>query len=250
MLNKLLNFFTSLKLTVACLVIALLLVFFGTLAQVKIGLYPAQEQFFRSLFVYWQPEGASWKIPVLPGGWLLGGILLINLIAAHIKRFELSRKKIGIFIIHGGLILLLVGQFFTELFQVEGNMRLEEGESKNYSESSRYYELAVIDVSNPDHDTVVSIPDSLLVGKGEIKHPSLPFSVRVKDYTENSTPTLDPASAGGALTGSEGVGLAIGMIKEPKTAKMNQRNLPAATVEIVSDKGSKHFQVASANRFV
>ncbi|MBC8003391.1 MAG: cytochrome c biogenesis protein ResB [Opitutaceae bacterium] len=238
MLNKILNFFTSLKLTVACLIMAVVLVFFGTLAQVKLGLYTAQEQYFRSLLVYWQPEGASWKIPFLPGGWLLGGVLLVNLIAAHIKRFELSRKKIGIFIIHGGLILLLVGQFFTELFQVESNMRLEEGESKTYSESSRQSELAVIDISSPDHDIVVSFPESMLADKGEIKHPSLPFTLKIRDYAENASPTLGRTAADGALTSSQGAGTSVGMVREKTTAKMDDRNIPAATVEIVSDQGS------------
>src|SRR6188474_3132524 len=78
MLNKTINFFTSLRLTVVCLGLALLLVFIGTLAQVDEGLYAAQNRYFRSLLVYWSPKGADWRIPVLPGGYLLGGILLIN----------------------------------------------------------------------------------------------------------------------------------------------------------------------------
>jgi hypothetical protein len=115
MLHRVINFFTSLKLTVWCLAFALGLVFIGTLAQVRLGLYIVQEQYFGSFFVWWGPQGADWKIPVYPGGYLLGGLLLINLIAAHIKRFELSKKKFGIFIIHAGIILLLVGQLLTQL---------------------------------------------------------------------------------------------------------------------------------------
>jgi hypothetical protein len=104
MLNRALNFFTSLRLTVACLALAVILVFVGTLAQVNIGLYEAQERFFRSVFVYWTPNGmAPLRIPVFPGGWLLGGLLLINLIAAHIKRFQFSRKKTGILLTHAML---------------------------------------------------------------------------------------------------------------------------------------------------
>src|SRR5258708_37317882 len=99
-INRIINFFTSLRLTVALLCLGLLLVFFGTLAQVDLGLYKAQNEFFRSFFVYWGPKTANWKIPVFPGGYFIGGILLINLIAAHIKRFSLSKKKIGIFMIH------------------------------------------------------------------------------------------------------------------------------------------------------
>ena len=47
---------------------------------------------------------------VLPGGYLLGSLLLVNLIAAHISRFQFTRKKLGIHVAHGGIILLLVGQ--------------------------------------------------------------------------------------------------------------------------------------------
>jgi len=38
----------------------------GTLAQVHLGLFKAQNEFFRSLLVYWQPAGASFQIPIFP----------------------------------------------------------------------------------------------------------------------------------------------------------------------------------------
>ena len=52
-------------------------------------------------------------------------VLLINLLAAHFQRFAFSKKKIGIFLTHAGLILMLLGQIVTDQFQVESNMRLE-----------------------------------------------------------------------------------------------------------------------------
>src|SRR4051812_46930951 len=108
LLDRIIKFFTSLRLTVVCLCLGLVLVFFGTLAQVDMGLYQAQNDFFRSFFVLWGPKGGGWKIPVFPGGYLVGSVLLLNLVAAHIKRFSVSKKKIGIFLIHAGLILLLL----------------------------------------------------------------------------------------------------------------------------------------------
>src|ERR1700691_2406542 len=168
MIDRIINFFTSLRLTVVCLALALVLVFAGTLAQVEIGLYAAQSEYFRSFFVYWTPKGTHLKIPFLPGGWLIGLVLLVNLLAAHIKRFHLSRKKIGIVLIHAGLILLLGGQFLTEIFQTESSMRIEVGDTKTYSESGRKYEVAVIDITDPDTDRVVAIPESLLAKGGEI----------------------------------------------------------------------------------
>src|SRR5437016_249699 len=99
---KPLRLLASLRLTVVCLGLGMVLVFLGTLAQVHLGIHAVQAQYFQSLFIFWSPPGASWKIPVLPGGYLLGTVLLINLIAAHAARFQLSRKKIGIILLHFG----------------------------------------------------------------------------------------------------------------------------------------------------
>ena len=82
------------------------------------------------------------KIPlILPGGYLIGTMLLLNLVAAHIYRFQLSTKKIGIQLTHLGVILLLVGQLVTDMFSRETQMHFVEGKTKSYSESPRNYEL-------------------------------------------------------------------------------------------------------------
>src|SRR4051812_6634700 len=100
MLDRAFKLLTSLKLTVVCLGIAVILVFVGTLAQVDEGLYQAQVRYFKSFLIYWTPHGSHSKIPVFPGGYLLGTVLLANLLAAHISRFKLTRKKAGILMIH------------------------------------------------------------------------------------------------------------------------------------------------------
>jgi hypothetical protein len=245
MTNRVFTFFSSLRLTVVLLGLALILVFIGTLAQVKLGLYAAQSEYFRSLFVFWQPNGASWKIPVFPGGWLLGGLLLVNLIAAHVKRFQITKKKIGIFLIHGGLILLLLGQFLTEVFQIESNIRFEEGETRNYSEDSRLIELAVVDVSHPDHDEVVSIPEMLLAKGGEIRHPKLPFAIRVKKYFQNSKQAGPMSGGGEKINALHDDGSQLWFSDAPTTATMDSRNVPSALLEFVSDNGVVGERIAS-----
>jgi hypothetical protein len=225
MLHRLLNVLTSLRLTVVLLALALGLVFIGTLAQVSLGLYVVQEQFFSSYFIWWGPQGSNFKIPVYPGGYLLGGLLLINLIAAHIKRFELSKKKFGIFVIHAGLIILLVGQLLSQVFQVESYMRIEEGAQKNYSESGRFSELAIIDVTDPQTDTVVAIPQQLVAKRKEITHPGLPFKINVRSFYDNADPKIE--------------GTRLAFEEKPFEVAMNKRNIPAANVEIVTEEGSK-----------
>jgi len=240
-LNKLLKFFTSLRLTVVCLAFALGLVFIGTLAQVKMGLYIVQENYFQSFFVRWQPENSDWSIPIYPGGYLLGTLLLVNLIAAHIQRFEMKRKKIGIFTIHAGLILLLVGQLFTELFQVESFMRIPEGESRNYSESHRESELAVVDTTDEKSDRVVAIPARLLRTGGEITHEALPFKLVVKRFNGNSLPELSEASE------DSGRFRKLLYKEQPRAVKMNDRDIPVAEIEVVAKDGTKLGEFTLSN---
>ena len=225
MLKRLLSILTSLRLTVVLLALALGLVFIGTIAQVRLGLYIVQEQYFSNYFVWWGPQGSNFKFPVFPGGYLIGGLLLINLIAAHIKRFELSKKKFGIFLVHAGLILLLLGQLLTQLFQVESYMAIEEGAHKNYSESGRASELAIIDVTDADTDTVVAIPQQLVAKRKEITHPSLPFKINVRSFYENADPRIDGAK--------------LAFDEKPFQVAMNKRNIPATNIEIMTEEGSK-----------
>src|SRR5947208_16278130 len=105
------------------------------MAQVDLGLYKAQNDFFRSFLVFWSPKSASWKIPVLPGGYLVGGVLLLNLVAAHLRSFHFTRKKIGSWLIHSGLILLLLGQLRSDMLSREITLRLRAGEAKHYSQA-------------------------------------------------------------------------------------------------------------------
>jgi hypothetical protein len=236
--DQLIRFFTSLRLTVVCLAFGIVLVFLGTLAQVDLGLYKAQNDYFRSFLVFWGPRTANWRIPILPGGYLVGGVLLINLIASHIMRFKLTRSKIGIWLTHFGLILLLLGQLGTDLLSRESMLHLREGEAKNYSEADRQTELAVIDITDPDTDKVVAIPQALLMGRREIHHGDLPFVVRIKSFFANSLVEDRPTSATDSPPASEGVGPRA-LVKElPRVTDMNRRDVPSAIVEIVTPERS------------
>jgi hypothetical protein len=230
--DRLIKFFTSLRLTVVCLAFAIVLVFLGTLAQVDLGLYKAQNEFFRSFFVFWGPKNASWKIPVLPGGYLVGGVLLINLVASHAMRFKLTRAKAGIWMVHFGLILLLLGQLGTDLLSRESTLHLRNGEARNYTEADRQAELAVVDITDRDTDKVVAIPQPVLMHMKEIRNDELPFAVRIQKFFVNSVVEDRPADATGAPSASEGVGPRAVVKELPRVTEMNVRDVPSAIVEI------------------
>lgn len=237
-LERLIKFFSSLRLTVACLAVGLVLVFAGTLAQVDLGLYKAQNEFFRSFFVYWGPKGASWKVPVFPGGYLLGGVLLINLVTAHYQRFVFTRKKAGIWMVHFGLMLLLLGQLLTDMLSRETMLHLREGQTKNYSESPRQRELAIVDATDPDLDTVVAIPQNVLMRQKDLQHPELPFTVRVKAFCANSEVEERAPGAPEPPAATQGIGARAKVRELPRETDMNTPDLPSAVIEVITPQGS------------
>jgi ResB-like family protein len=222
---------TSLKLTVFCLACAMILVFVGTLDQVNIGVYEAENRYFKSLFLYFTPPGTTLRVPWFPGGYLVGGLLLLNLIAAHLARFKFSWRKAGILVLHAGVILLLLGQLFTSLFQVESQIRLNPGETKNYSISYYHDELAVIDTSATNFDQVISIPDSQLYKGRRILLPVDSLRVDIEEYFPNSAlllPDQIPSSNYPHLQ----VGPMAVAVRQDRTYKEGERNMPAATVAV------------------
>jgi hypothetical protein len=239
MLRRFIDLITSLKLTIVCLAAAMVLIFAGTISQVHLGIWEAQQRYFQSLFIWWPAESNGFKIPIFPGGHLIGAVLLINLIAAHAKRFRWAMSKLGIHLTHAGLIIMLAGGLFTDLFAVESNMRLSNGDTKNYSEDPRRMELAVIETSNPEYDQVTAIPDAVLRRAGTIEHKSLPFQIVVRHFYQNSR--LEMANqAGGARQpiANKGPGAQVVVEPLPRSTGMNDRDVVSAAVEIFAAEGS------------
>jgi ABC-type transport system involved in cytochrome c biogenesis permease subunit len=231
------DFFVSLKLTVALLALSIVLIFWATVAQVDLGIWAVQEKFFRSFFVFGHVGEAP--VPVFPGGYFIGGLLLINLIAAHIYRFKLTWRKTGIFITHVGLILLLIGELLSGLLQEDFQMRLEEGQTKNYSESYRLNELAIIDTTDPKTDEVVAIPEEHLARGETIQYPKLPFRVATKVYYPNAMLQMrDQAPNAPPSPATTGFGQRLAVTPLPVTYKQDEHNFPTAAVELIGPEGS------------
>jgi hypothetical protein len=233
-LHKVVDLITSLKLTIACLAAAMVLVLAGTFAQVHFGIHLVQQRYFQSLFVWWPPETHGFKMPIFPGGYLIGGLLLINLIAAHVRRLQWSWRKLGIHLIHAGLIVMLAGGLFTDLFAVESHMRLGNGEAKNYSEDTRRDELAVIDTTDPKFDQVTAIPETVLRRTRIIEHPSLPFQIVVRNFFPNSRLQMMDETGGGAhAIADRGVGTQISVQPLARATAPDEQNVVTAVIEIL-----------------
>jgi hypothetical protein len=237
LLRPFVNFFVSLRLTVVLLVLSILLVFLATLDQVHLGVWGIQHKWFFT-FIVVQPFN-GFPVPVFPGGYFIGGMLLINLVAAHIYRFKFTRKKLGIWLAHIGVILLIASQFFTGLLQRESQVQFNVGETKRYSEDFLLDELAVADATDAKFDDVVAIPESLLARDEPIQHPKLPFRIVTRQYYPNSVvqmrsqaPNAPPSPA------TVDIGLQLAVTPQPVTYKPDEHNMPAAFVELIGQEGS------------
>jgi hypothetical protein len=111
-------------------------------------------------------------------------------------------------------------------------MRLDQGETRNYSLSFYHDELAVIDTSASDSDRVISIPDSQLYKGHKIGLPVDSLEVGINEYFPNATLLLPDQ-----LPSSNDPHLQIGpmsvAVQRERTYKENERNMPAAAVSVL-----------------
>ena len=171
------------------------------------------------------------------GGYLVGIVLLINLLAAHFQRFTFSRKKIGIFLTHAGLIFMLLGQLVTDKYQVESNLRLVEGQSKGYSISGSECELVLIDKSRPDTDIVAAIPAVSLEQSTTHQTETLPFEFTILEYYTNSD--LGTLGQGEENKATRGKGLELAATPRPSVTSLEEVNFPAAYLRLKSTGGKE-----------
>jgi len=242
----------SLRLTIVLLAVSVALIFFGTLDQVQFGIRQVQAKYFESLLVVWSYP-PSWiggqgllgilRIP-LPGGYLVGPLLVINLLAAHFRYFRLSWRKCGIAMLHAGVVLLLLSQGFTQWVQEEYYLWMKEGGSGQYLESFTEDELVFLDTTShpdPTRDRVVSIPVEVLHSRAAYRHPALPFTIMPREFFPNAAirrrdgrPGAPPALADRGL----GAQFDLGVELLPRVTQHNERDVTTAVVELTTPEGS------------
>jgi hypothetical protein len=301
----------SLRLTVVLFTLSLLLVFFGTLAQIDAGIWTVVKDYFRSFYV-WIPlqlivQFGQRFFPIFfsktmvipgalpfPGGWAIGLLLLINVLTAYGLRYRawwkgiavleallildglvlyvldppgvwlkvglavalvppnlavlfLFRtwtpwKRLGVLLLHNGLILMLAGEFITGLWAIEGNMVIEEGQTTNVVLHNRSVELAIVDSSSSkteDHVTVV--PASMLkkhANGGTITSNELPFQIEVVKWMVNSDikDAADPES-NPANTGFGKHNIAVEQPEVSGVASKQTIDMPSVYLKLKSNEG-------------
>ena len=116
--------FASLRLTVVLFAMAIFIIFVGTLAQVDMDMWEVIAVYFRSWYAWidlqvffprtWFP-GLADKVPggfPFPGGFAVGLLMALNLLAAHLVRFKIQASGPTLLL---GLAVLAVGAVVTYL---------------------------------------------------------------------------------------------------------------------------------------
>ena len=274
------NALASLRLTVFLFVLALVLVFTGTLAQMDANIFSVVDRYFWSSFV-WIPATVfvrfgqvffgvsadyappSWAGFWFPGGWLLGCVMLVNLVSAHLMRFRAAQtyreikkgyaeghgrrtllnvvlRRGGTWAIHLGLILLFVGEYGTRVGQVEQKMMIPEGTAVDYTQDSRLTELAFVTPVDGETERVTVVPQALLrrarASGTRVSDEQLPYDIAVNEWYPNSDIPTGPD--GNFLPGqSDGVTAGLGLryalesVKPTTGVDADQRvDMPGAVV--------------------
>lgn len=250
LLKKLLKPLASLKLTVVLMLLAMILVFAGTLAQKELGIHSVVSRYFRSwivlipvrVFFLWNTDLPKEVAFPFPGGYSIGFALLFNLVAAHLVRFQPSWRRIGIWIIHVGVIVLMLGELLTGLLQVESRMVIEEGKASNYVEDHHEFELAFVNSSAPGTDQVAVVPARLLrKAKGRLQDARLPVQIEVTQYMTNSK-IEDAMPTGYSNQATQGAGKRHFAVEQPEVSGVDQDapvDTPAAYLRFFDAAGAE-----------
>ncbi|MEM6602219.1 MAG: hypothetical protein AAF649_12605, partial [Verrucomicrobiota bacterium] len=234
LLHQTLTLLASLKLTIICLSVSMVLVLLNTLAQVNLGIYEAQNRYFATWFVWAEIGDNGFKLPFLPGGYLAGGVLILNLLCAHWKRFSLKWNKLGLLQIHLGILVLLGGGFVTHWLSHEGQLIFDEGQTKHYYESFQQRELVISERLPRGQVRETVFPVELVTAGAKLQGNYLPFSLKITDFYKNSRMTLRRGMQGNQESKvNRGWGQRINVESVRQTFKPDEQNLLSAFVQPV-----------------
>jgi len=185
--KKIVNYIGSPKIFVYLVIWLMVLVVAGTLAQRDYGLYVAQQKYFSSWFLNGKeiPNWFSYPNYIFPSGRLIMTIMIINLSCYFLRPNIFKKSKIGITIVHSGVVLLLLGGALTAIFSSEGSMVVEEGKQSNFIENFYLKEFAIVNSSNEQFDEFTIFDQPLLKRNSILKDNNLPFKIRLLEYFDN-----------------------------------------------------------------
>lgn len=191
--NRYVRFAASFDVTIVCLLLLMVLTFWGTLYQVDYGLYAAQQRMFRSWFFTFLGF-----IP-FPGAKLVLWAAFVNLTLSGLTKYAYTWRKAGLLFIHYGLLLLIVSAGFTYYFARESTLTLDEGGAANVSDDYHEWEIALW-TETADSDTLHRDGEAVALGAlapgGMVSFDTLPATFTLEKKFRNCKALVGPPRAG------------------------------------------------------
>jgi cytochrome c-type biogenesis protein CcsB len=164
-----------------------------------------------------------------------GQVAALVLLAACVLLFG---DRAGGVLLHGGVALLMFGEFFVSYFAEEQQLTLAEGQTVSYMQDTRSIELVASSLFHADHNDVVAVPveangkaTRFALGR-VVPLDDLPFDMEVVRYHKNST--LKAATPHGSNLATKGVGTRFVAEEAPPTSgvQRGQVDLASAYVKV------------------
>ena len=153
-------------------------------------------------------------------------------VVSYIACVFLFKRKAGMVLLHIGIMGLMLNEIWVTLAHKEHLLVVAEGQASSEVLDVRYHEMAIVDVSDPDVDRIITVPASKLARLGTISSEELPFDIRCVRYFRNSERGRSQDQVNPATVG---IGLKFDLIEIPPvsgTAAAKEVDTPAAYVEL------------------
>ncbi|HEX5790076.1 MAG TPA: cytochrome c biogenesis protein ResB [Luteolibacter sp.] len=193
--RRLFDFFSGFGLATVLMLLMGVLTWLATLEQRDSGLHATLQKYFHWKSFLIIPELKGRIVPViLPGGYWVCALLLLNLILGGLLRARKGWRHIGFLIAHSGIVLLLVAGGVAHHCEKRGNMAIQEGRSSDVAED--YFEH-VVEIARLDEEGGIGevhvIDDQWISdlegGKSRIvRLPKLPFDLELAGYLLHAEP--------------------------------------------------------------
>jgi ABC-type transport system involved in cytochrome c biogenesis permease subunit len=168
-------------------------------------------------------------------------------LVAYFACMLLFKRKAGIVLLHLGIAGLMLNEIYVTVTNDEQRMTIFEGQTVSQAIDIRHSEMAIIDVSDPEFDEIVSVPGSRLQNSfqtylrdpaaAKISSDDLPFDITCVNYIPNS----DLANADGSGNpATEGIGQRLKAIELSKAAGTDSDSavdIASAYVELTGKDG-------------
>ena len=154
-------------------------------------------------------------------------------------------KRAGIVLLHGGIGLMMFGEFFVSYFAQEQRMTLAEKQTVSFTRDIRSAELAITSVAQGGRDRVVVVPTETnnkatrYARGGVVRLDGLPFNVEIVRYYTNSE--LQAVSPDAPNLATKGMGESqVARASEPGSgAKSSDVDRASAYVKVIGKEGGE-----------